>query len=69
MFSHIIDFEMLADTQDIYPPEGWTKYYQEVFSNGFSRKDYVQAVHIGETHSLAVLNSSAMYSWGWNDFG
>ncbi|KAL4450307.1 hypothetical protein ABPG74_009013 [Tetrahymena malaccensis] len=69
MISHLIDFEILSDTKDIYPPNGWSEYYQQQFQQSYIKKDYLQAVYIGETHTVAVSNNNQLYTWGWNDFG
>lgn len=41
LFSHLIDIEVMADTRDIYPPNGWSKYYSQLFSSSFEKRDYL----------------------------
>lgn len=68
LFNYVLDLELMADPSDIYAGS-WAAPYKQVFDLTYSQVNYVQQLHCGTSHTIAVTPSGTLYSWGENDYG
>jgi len=63
-----LDLDILSDHSESYS-EPWGKSFQEIYKKNYLNQNFIQTIHVGETHTVVSSQGNKIYSYGLNDWG
>jgi alpha-tubulin suppressor-like RCC1 family protein len=67
-FSHILDFDIFINTDDIYLSQ-WSSTLMEVIKYNINNQTPIQSIELGGMHTALINSSGKNFVWGWNGYG
>ena len=68
LFSKILDFDMMINTDETYD-ELWSQTYEQLYSKCLKNFDPIQNISLGSQHTICLTSKGKIYSFGWNNYG
>ena len=68
LFSKILDFDMMIETDEVYE-DLWAKCYDSVYTSCIKNNSPIQMIAVGSSHTTCVNSKGKIYSFGWNNYG
>jgi alpha-tubulin suppressor-like RCC1 family protein len=68
LFSKILDFDMMIETDEVYDSL-WAKSFDSIYTSCLKTNSPIHLIGVGSSHTVCVNSKGKVFSFGWNNYG